>query len=129
VSVYEPSISMLRVEINNQVVSTKKYKNNFYFKAQNQSNVKIFFEPWKIKPLIRFNHHLVDYSLVNISQYDHMLELNVNTNYLEQYFKKIVEHKKVYFLSQKMDINLVDNFIGVDVNYTDIVNDIKRKLK
>ena len=129
VSVHHPSISMIRVEIDGKVVPCKKFFKNYYFKAHHAQNVKIFFEPWGISPIVRFNHHMVDYSLVHIDQYDHMLEFNCNVNYLEEYFLQIIEHKKNYFAVQNTDVTLIDNFIGVDVVYSDLVEEINKKLK
>lgn len=129
VSLEHPAITMLRVEIAGNVVKHKKFFNNYYFVAHHAQPVQIFFEPWGIKPIVRFNHHLVDYSLVNINQFDHMLEFTCNVNYQEEYFLKIIEHKKQYFALQNTDVNLVDNFIGVDVKYTDLVEEITQKLK
>lgn len=129
VSVQHPSISMLRIEIDGKVVSHKNFFGNYYFKAFHAQKVEIFFEPWGISPIIRFNHHMVDYSLVNINQYDHMLQFICNVNYHEEYFLQIINHKKEYFAVQETDTDLIDNFIGVDVQYEDLVREIDQKLK
>jgi len=126
VSIACDDISMLRVEVNGRITKTKKIKNNYYFKAPHLSNIEVFFEPWSIKPLVRFNHHLVNYGLAEINQFDHKISFQCNVNYLDLYFINQIKAKKEYL--KPLSKTNIDRFVGFGIDYSDIEEEIMRKL-
>jgi len=130
ISVQHPDITMIRCEVNSEVVKHKLIKGNYYFSAPDNSQVNVYFEPWQIEPIIRFDHHMVNYALAEINQYDHMLEFKVNTDYLEYYFSNQIEYKKKFLnITNDNKSLLMDQFVGVEVDYREIEQLIDKKLK
>lgn len=128
ISVEHFDISMLRVEINGVVTKHKTIKGIHYFIANDNSKVDVFFEPWCIKPIVRFNHHLVNYALAGIDQYDHMISFIAKTNYLDNYFNKNIEFKEKFLLYDEKNYNLIkDQFVGIGVDYSAIEKEILEK--
>jgi len=128
ISVEHPSISMLRVEINGVVAKHKTIKGLHYFVANNNSKVEVFFEPWGIKPIVRFNHHLVNYALAKIDQYDHVISFIADITYLDDYFKKNIEFKEKFLCYDEKNYNLIkDQFVGIGVDYSKQEQEILKK--
>lgn len=128
VSVEQPDISMIRIEIDGVVSKHKTIKGLHYFVANNNNRVEVFFEPWGIKPIVRFNHHLVNYALAGIDQYDHMISFVAKTDYLDDYFDKNIEFKEKFLLYDEKNFNLIkDQFVGVGVDYSAIEKEILEK--
>jgi hypothetical protein len=130
VSVEHKSLTMLRVEINSNVVKTKIKNNIHYFKAYENDVVEIFFEPWKILPLIRFGNHLVNYGIAQINQWDHKLDFKVDLEWDDHYFNTIVANKKEYIQSKGHENTLLseDAYLGVNSYHGDMVKQIESKL-
>jgi len=128
VSIEHPNITMLRVEVNSKVVKTKKFNNISYFRVYHNDSVEIFFEPWRICPRIRFGHHLVNYGVAKINQWDHKLDFIADVNWANKYFEQIlIDKKAVIGESGNKDLNY-DAYLGVDSFHWDIVERIKNKL-
>lgn len=129
ISVQHPDITMIRCEVNSEVIKHKLIKNNYYFFAPNNSQVNVYFEPWKIEPIVRFNHHMVNYALAEINQYDHMLEFTADIDYLKRYFANQIKYKKEFLnITNDNKSLLMDQFIGVEVDYSEIEQLIDKKL-
>lgn len=128
VSVEHPSITMLRIEVNGKIIKPKTFNNISYFRVLDKDCVEIFFEPWKICPLVRFGHHLVNYGVAKINQWDHKLDFVVDIDWASKYFEQILIDKKIVVgKSGNKDLNY-DAYIGVDSFHWDIVERIKNKL-
>ena len=129
ISVQHPDITMFRCEVNSETVKHKLIKGNYYFLAPADSQVNVYFEPWKIEPVVRFNHHMVNYALAEIDQFDHMLEFRANINYLDRYFANQIEYKKKFLnITNDNKSLLMDQFVGVEVDYSEIEKLIDNKL-
>jgi len=129
ISVQHPDITMFRCEVNGKTVKHKLIKDNYYFSAPDDSQVNVYFEPWKIEPIVRFNHHMVNYALAEINQYNHMLEFSVDVNYLERYFANQIKYKKEFLnITDDNKSLLMDQFVGVEVDYSEIEQLIDNKL-
>jgi|TARA_B110001454_G_C12713422_1_gene431615 hypothetical protein len=111
----------------------KKTSNNKHHKfivTQLPCNIKIKINPWKIRPLIRIDEHLVNYGLAKITPWDHMIELNLEKNYTDIYFKNIIQAKRDYL--SKTEQNIPDNmesYVGVNNEYKELVGQIKELIK
>ena len=119
---------MLRVEVNGSVVRVKRRSTGAYFRVKNADSVEIFFEPWRIEPRIRFGHHLVNYGVAGINQWDHKLDFVYSDAWDYAYFEQILEHKRQYIGQTGVkDLNY-DAYLGVDSFHWDIVERIRSKL-
>lgn len=128
VSVEHPDITMLRIEVNSIVVKPKNFNGIAYFRVQHDDSVEIFFEPWCICPRIRFGHHLVNYGVAGINQWDHKLDFIADIAWDQKYFEQIlVDKKQVIGDSGNKDLNY-DAYLGVDSFHWDIVERIYKKL-
>jgi len=120
--------SMLRIELDDIPAKYKKYKNSYYVKLLQPCNVKIFFEPWKIEPLIRIDNHLLNYALAEINCYDHMFEFFWDNDFYDRYFSNIIKFK---LKSRNItDINNLDYdlFIGYNNAHENIVRKIYEEI-
>ena len=117
-------------EENNVVLSKSLNKKHHVFKTKNlPAKIKMFIRPWKIKPLVRFDGHLVNYGLAKITPWDHMLEFTLDERYAEKYFDSIIDAKRQYL--SKTGQNQPDNmdlFVGVNNLEPEMVEKIKALL-
>ena len=92
--------------------------------------IKIKMDPWKLRPDIRFDGHLVNYGLAEITPWDHMLEFNLPEDYKDRYFKNIIKAKKEYLSRTGRDIpDNMESYVGVNNWYPEIVDKIKEQIK
>lgn len=88
--------------------------------------ISLWFFPWKIKPLVRVNNILVNYSLADICIYDHMLEMIIKKDFFDQYHKKDVERRIIsVFGNGPVDPMLYDLLIGIGVSHKTLINKIR----
>lgn len=128
ISIEHPDITMLRVEVNKKIIKTKHRLNANFFKAYHGDSVEIFFEPWKIQPLIRFNYALVNYGLAGINQWDHKVDFVVDLDFSDVYFKNIIDNKRRLIRETDKDILNIDAYIGIDSYHWDIIEEIEKKI-
>lgn len=94
------------------------------------ANLKIYITPYKIQPLIRFDGHLVNYGLAKIKPWDHMLEFTVHKNYLDLYFKEIIEAKRQYVSTTGQNIPAnMESYVGVNNKYPELIAKIEELIK
>ena len=121
-------IEMIRFEIDHVEVQYSFQNNRYQIELpEKRCNVNVYFEPWKIKPLIRIDNHLCDYGLASFSQFDHMIELQWAPNFFEHYFQAIIQSKTKWF--EKLGEQNIIPKIGIDVEYKDLVSKIQNNLK
>jgi hypothetical protein len=96
----------------------------------NSCLIQIKINPWKIKPLVRFDGHLVNYGLAKITPWDHMLEFRLYEDHVERYFKSIIDAKEKYLsrTGQNIPTNM-DSYVGVNNSHNEIVSEIKALIK
>lgn len=96
----------------------------------NPARLKIYINPFKIQPLIRFDGHLVNYGLAKIKPWDHMLEFKISKDYLQDYFEQIILAKKKYLSSTGQDVPInMENYVGINNAHPDLVSEIKDLIK
>lgn len=119
---------MIRFEIDHIEVD-HTFKNNRYQieLPLKTCSVNVYFEPWKIKPLIRIDNHLCDYGLANFNQFDHMIELQWSPNFFDRYFKNLLQSKIDWF--EKLGAENIPSKIGINVNDPILVQKIKNNIK
>lgn len=88
------------------------------------SHVKIYINPYKIKPIIRIDKIMVNYGLAKITPWDHMLELNLDNSFFDHYFSNIIEAKRLYLDLNKDEI---EKKIGLD-DLSELVSNIERNI-
>lgn len=119
---------MIRFEIDQVEIDYNFYQNRYYIKLPTHpSKIKVYFKPWKIKPLIRIDNHLCNYGLAKFNQFDHMVEFFWTPNFFHNYFASIVETKTKWF--EKLNQKNIQDKVGVEVEHTDLVEKIKANLK
>jgi len=119
------------VHIDDVSVMISRNKKHHTITLKNESaRLKVYITPFKIQPLIRFDGHLVNYGLAKIKPWDHMLEFEVSDNYLDRYFKEIIEAKRKYLsvTGQNIPSNM-ENYVGINNEYPELVAQIKDLLK
>ena len=127
-SVEHKQLEMIRFEIDHIEVD-HTFKNNRYQieLPLKTCSVNVYFEPWKIKPLIRIDNHLCDYGLANFNQFDHMIELQWSPNFFDRYFKNLLQSKIDWF--EKLGAENIPSKIGINVNDPILVQKIKNNIK
>ena len=126
-SVSHPDFVMVRFEINNVVTPYQHENLEYIVDIQQPSDIKIFFEPWKIKPLLRIDDHLVDYWLANVMQYDHMIQLHWTSDFYREYQQRHIESTIKYLGLTKQEH--IDYYLGINNSNLDIVEQIKKYLE
>ena len=112
----------------NDIFIAKSYKKNKHHFEVNHfpARCKIDIDPWKIRPLIRFDRQLVNYGLAKITPWDHMLEFTIPKDFLSFYFDNILTSKKEYL---KLDTNELNKKIGYMQYHNHLIEKIKEKIK
>jgi hypothetical protein len=125
-SVSHPLLTMVRVEINGQEIPYNQTGAEFIINIESSASVEIFFEPWKIKPLLRVDDHLIDYWLADVAQFDHMIRLHWDLNFYQKYQDRNIKSKMEYLgITKQEDI---DYYLGINNSHFDFVNQIKKYL-
>lgn len=125
-TIEHPDLTMVRFEVNGTVTKYYQQQNEFCTDIDCSANVEIFFEPWKIKPLVRINNHLLDYWCADIIHYDHMIKFVWDSEFYQRYQKKIIQGKIDYLnLNTQEDI---DYYLGINNSHQDLVDQLKHIL-
>ena len=118
------------LHINNKKRNTSKNLTKHFFKiAEDICNIKIFINPYKIKPLIRINSQLVNYGLAEITPYDHVIEFEYSKDFLNKYFKNIIKSKMNYLNLKNSTSIEYENNIGIGNMHSNLVEKIEENLK
>jgi hypothetical protein len=89
------------------------------------NHLKIYINPYKLKPIIRVDGMMVNYGLAGITPWDHMLEINLQENFFDRYFDNIITSKQQYL---NVDTKTINEKLGL-VQLTDLIKKIKGNLK
>lgn len=131
VELEHPLLNRARIDIDNQtLIDTECNKLfNYTFEITKSADVELWFWPWKIKPFLRLDGHMMDYSLLEVDQYDHQLQFTLHKNYLDRYSKNLIQSR---IDSQFPDGNVVqklyESVIGYNLDYSSLVQKIKNKI-
>jgi hypothetical protein len=118
------------LHINNKKRNASKNLTKHFFKiAEDICNIKIFINPYKIKPLIRINSQLVNYGLAEITPYNHVIEFQYSRNFLDKYFKNIIKSKMNYLNLKNSTSFGYENNIGVGNMHSNLIEKIEKNLK
>lgn len=92
-----------------------------------KTRIELGFWPWKIKPLLRVNGHLVDYGLANVDQFDHALSFDLDRNFFDAYGQALVRGR-IYsqFKDGAIDDKIYDAVIGYGRRHIDLLESIKK---
>lgn len=89
-------------------------------------DIEITFEPWKINPILRLDGFLINKWLGNILLMDHALTFKLTTDYFKQYQQKDLQGRLDSIGSNPTSIT-IDRVIGQSM-HQDMVDKIKEKL-
>ena len=89
--------------------------------------VEVEFQPFKIKPIVRYNNFMLDYWLANIQLFDHKLEFTITDTFFQDYKNKNIQGRIDSLSdSQKGVDHYWDKYIGINNLHPSIVQQIKQ---
>ena len=104
---------------NNFIKESRDLHSHDFIIPETPAHCKIEIQPWKLKPLVRFDNQLVNYGLAEITPWDHMLEFKLNENFLKKYLERT---------GQNVPDNM-ENYVGINNEHKEIINQILEKIK
>ena len=131
VEIEHPQLNRARIDVNKQTLVDAECNKMFSytFDISESTDVELWFWPWKIKPFLRLDGHMMDYGLLKINQYDHQLQFTLHKNYLDRYSKNLIQSR---IDSQFPDGNVIqklyESAIGYGLDYSELIQEIKAKL-
>ena len=130
INVQHPNITMIRIEINGlTTLESDTAVHGVHDIACHGNNVEIFFEPWGISPIVRFDNHMVHYKAARIHKFDHMIKFTCNDDYLTPYFEQMIEFKMEHLQTVGPTADNIEALIGVNSDCSAIIAEIKQKIK
>jgi hypothetical protein len=126
ISVHDPILSMIRFELNDQIVPHTFENRCYVADIEFAGTIKIFFEPWKIIPIVRIDGHLLDYWNADILKFDHMIQLRWDDQFYNRYQARIVD-AKIEFLNLTTQED-IDKYVGINNLNPDLLESIKKIL-
>lgn len=124
-------LNRVRFLIDNVEVSNQTVDNiwNSSLDLTKTLSIEVWFWPWQIKPILRINNHLVDYSLAKVKQFDHMLQWEISKDFFDQYHQRLIESRiKSQFGNNDFNQEIYDAVIGYGLDQKDLVQEIKSKI-
>lgn len=92
--------------------------------------VEIWFQPYKVKPIVRYNNFMLDYWLANIDIYDHKIEFSVSKNFFADYKNKNMQGRIDSLSEQQKSIDHYwDKYIGINNLHPELVAEIKKLIQ
>ena len=92
--------------------------------------ITVEFQPYGIRPMIRYNGFLLNYWLADIMLYDHLAEFTVTESFYIDYKNKDIQGRLAHLSAEEhMMDNLYDKYIGVNNLYPELVQEIKDLLR
>jgi len=93
-------------------------------------SIQIKIWPWKIRPHVRIDGHLVNYGLAGIKPWDHVLEFELHQDHEQRYFNNIIKAKREYLSRTGQNIpDNMESYVGVNNAYPEIIEQIKDIIK
>lgn len=125
---------MTKVEIfvNQRPIATAVDCNKLLAKFDEQlpATVEVFFEPFKLKPIVRLNNFMLNYWLANIVLYDHKLQFEIGKNFYQDYREKDIQGRLGHVQVQgEIPDHVYDKYIGLKNLYPELVQEIRELLK
>jgi len=127
---YHPELTEYKYFVNDVLISEGLCNCSVVIKINpGPDKISVWFTPWKIKPIVRIDNILVNYSLANICMYDHMLELSVPTDFFDQYHSADINSRiQSVFGNKPIDPALYDLVIGIGKSHTALIDKIRNIL-
>ena len=89
--------------------------------------ISIWFEPWKIKPIVRVDGIMVNYALAQIHQYDHKIDMVLDCDFVDSYRQRDIEFRvATVFGDRKIDDYIYDSVIGHGYMHQDVLDKINK---
>lgn len=121
-------LKFIRVYANQQLIAECYEQSNLVLSFDQPLPVKleVEFQPFKIKPIVRYNNFMLNYWLANIMLYDHKLEFTISENFYHDYKNKDIEGRLSHLsVEEKSMDNFYDKYIGTNNLYPELVEEIK----
>lgn len=95
--------------------------------AASDSQLSIWFEPWRIKPLVRIDGVLINYALADVDQFDHKIDIILDQNFVSRYRQRDIAYRvKSVFGDRPIDDYVFDSVIGVGEMHQDLLDQIRK---
>lgn len=91
---------------NGSVIGETFDKTHHYFDIPKlPQKIELSFEPFKIRPDLRFNKILVNTGVAGVDVYDHKYEITLRDDWLETYHANLLKSKQEYLIRQHLGEN------------------------
>jgi hypothetical protein len=117
---------LCKIVLNDKIIDERLSQKCCVFTiVASDSPLSIWFEPWRIKPLVRIDGVLVNYALANIDQFDHKIDLILDQNFVNRYRQRDIDYRvKSVFGKRQIDDYVYDSVIGVGQMNQDLLDRI-----
>ena len=126
-----PTLNRVRLLVNQQEISDYEVVSQWESTVDvtRTTSIEVWFWPWSVKPLLRVNGHLVDFSLAKVDQFDHMLKFNLTKDFFNLYGQELVNSRiESQFKNGVVDKDVYDSVVGFGQHHHDLVEKIKQRL-
>jgi hypothetical protein len=126
---YSSPVDFFRIYINNQLVAEEYNCKTLIaqFDVELPVDVVVEFQPFKIKPMIRFNNFLLDHWLANILLEDHRATFNIAKTFFQDYKDKNIQGRINYLTEEQKSVeHFYDKYVGVNNLHPELVDEIKK---
>lgn len=121
----------VKISVNHQLIAQNQKCHSLKIEVDSllPVNVDVEFWPFKIRPIIRYNDVMLDYWLADVLLQDHKLSLTITDDFFERYRNKNIQGRiNSLTTSQRNSENFLDQHVGVNNGYPEIVSEIKNLL-
>lgn len=126
---HSETLRFIRIFVNQKLVKECYETSELQVLFDNEfpAKIEVEFQPFKVKPVVRYNNFMLNYWLANIQLYDHKLEFEICENFYQAYKNKDIQGRLSHIGadSTKNADNILDKYLGIDNLYPDLVKEIK----
>ena len=127
-----PQLIRFRVDLNKKTLIDSECKKIFKYtiNIKNATQLETWFWPWGIKPILRLDGHMMNYSILDVNQFDHMLSFTLYPDYLERYGKSLIQSRiNTQFPDGRIVQKIYDSAIGYGNTYSELTEKIKASIQ
>ena len=128
IEIQHPELTLCKIVRDDEIVEEKLGETLCQFTvAASPDTVSVWFEPWKIKPVIRVNGILINYALAQVDQYDHKIDIVLDSDFVERYRQRDIDFRiKTVFGDRDIDDYVYDSVIGHGRMHQDVLDKIRK---
>jgi hypothetical protein len=122
-------VHFFRIYVNNQLIAEQYECKTLtaHFDTALPVDVTVEFQPFQIKPIIRFNNFMLDYWLANVLLEDHRAMFSITDTFFQDYKDKNIQGRINYLTEEQKSVeHFYDKYIGVNNLHPELVDEIKK---